>query len=101
MAKKEQKFGLEAIFGENFQEAFADIENFSHKQGQKVDQISIKQIRPNPFQPRKNFKDEELKELAASIAQHGLISPVVVLKDIKGYTLVSGERRFRACQNLG
>lgn len=65
--------------------------------------IRVDRISPSPFQPREFFDEEELKALAASIKEKGLIQPIVVrLLDQKGnYELVVGERRWRACQLLG
>lgn len=58
--------------------------------------IPIKQIQPNPYQPRKTFNDQELKELAQSILENGLIQPISVRKVKENYQIVAGERRFRA-----
>lgn len=64
--------------------------------------IPIKQIHPNPYQPRQVFSEEELAELAQSIAENGLIQPIVVRQSpIAGYELIAGERRFRASQLAG
>lgn len=64
--------------------------------------LSIKDIRPNPYQPRLNFKSEELNELAQSIKENGLIQPIIVRpSDVIGYELVAGERRLRASQLAG
>jgi ParB family chromosome partitioning protein len=59
-------------------------------------EISLKDIRPNPFQPRKSFDDESLAELSESIKHNGLLQPIVVKEDVDGYILIAGERRFRA-----
>ena len=64
-------------------------------------EIAIGKIRPNPFQPRKVFSSEALKELQASIKLHGVLQPVVVRPAEGGFELISGERRWRACQALG
>ncbi len=58
--------------------------------------IPLKDITPNPFQPRKTFDKNSLRELADSIKEHGLIQPVVVVESDSGYVLVAGERRWRA-----
>lgn len=64
--------------------------------------LKISQIEANPFQPRNNFKEEPLKELAQSIQEHGIIQPVTVRKIANArFQLISGERRFRACQIAG
>jgi len=83
--------GLDALFGETA----AAYENEGTQQD-LVLEISLKDIRPNPFQPRKDFDEESLAELSESIKQDGLIQPVVVSEDIDGYVLIAGERRFRA-----
>jgi ParB family chromosome partitioning protein len=59
-------------------------------------EISLKDIRPNPFQPRKSFDDESLYELSESIKRDGLLQPIVVTEDVDGYIIVAGERRYRA-----
>jgi ParB family chromosome partitioning protein len=59
-------------------------------------EIPLKSIQPNPYQPRKVFNEESLLELGESIKNDGLLQPIVVIADIDGYTLVSGERRLRA-----
>lgn len=67
-----------------------------------INEIDIHLIKPNRFQPRNNFDNENLRELADSINEHGVVQPVVVRKALNGtYELVVGERRFRACQILG
>lgn len=63
--------------------------------------IDINDIKPNENQPRKTFDEEKLEELAASIAEHGLIQPVVLRKAGKGYEIVAGERRWRAARKIG
>ncbi len=59
-------------------------------------EIPLKNIQPNPYQPRKHFNEESLLELGESIKHDGLLQPIVVIEDIDGYILVSGERRLRA-----
>ncbi len=64
-------------------------------------EIPIDQIEPNPHQPRTSFADDALAELAASIAAHGVLQPVLVTETVNGYRLVAGERRVRAAQMAG
>lgn len=64
----------------------------------KVEQISIRDIRVNPFQPRKVFEEEALQELAQSIKEHGILQPIILRKNGTKYELVVGERRFRAAK---
>ncbi len=63
--------------------------------------IPIKDIRPNPYQPRKYFDEVTLNELADSINIHGVLEPIIVKKSIKGYELVAGERRTKASEIAG
>ncbi|WP_457744732.1 ParB/RepB/Spo0J family partition protein [Sulfurimonas sp.] len=90
---KNQKLGrgLDALLGE-MDEAY-DNEG---SQRDSILEIPLKDIRPNPFQPRKSFSEESLYELAESIKNDGLLQPIVVTEDIDGYILIAGERRFRA-----
>jgi ParB family chromosome partitioning protein len=62
--------------------------------------IAVSEIRPNPDQPRRHFSDDKLNELAASIAKHGVIQPIVVRPFNDGYQIVAGERRWRAAQRV-
>ncbi|MGI6766589.1 MAG: ParB/RepB/Spo0J family partition protein [Lentihominibacter sp.] len=63
--------------------------------------IDINNIKPNSTQPRKDFDEEKLEELASSIKQHGLIQPIVLRAAGKGYEIVAGERRWRASRLIG
>ena len=68
----------------------------------EVDTIDINKIEPNSNQPRKNFNEDKIHELAESIKQHGLIEPLIVQKGKKGfYTIIAGERRWRAAREAG
>lgn len=67
----------------------------------QVTEASVTKIRPNPYQPRREFDAAALQELADSIKEHGIISPLIVRKSIKGYELVAGERRLRAAKVAG
>ena len=90
---KTQKLGrgLDALLGE-MDEAYEN----EGSQRDSVLEISVKEIRPNPYQPRKSFDEEALGELAESIKNDGLLQPIVVTEDIDGYVLIAGERRLRA-----
>lgn len=61
-----------------------------------VREIELKELRPNPYQPRKEFRPEAIQELKESIETHGVLQPIVARRTIKGYEIVVGERRFRA-----
>jgi ParB family chromosome partitioning protein len=82
--------------GENNVENSSAVDN-----SQRVVEINVELIDPNPFQPRKVFSDDELVELAESIEQHGLIQPIAVRKVGDRYQLISGERRTRASKLAG
>ncbi|HEX5014081.1 MAG TPA: ParB/RepB/Spo0J family partition protein [Candidatus Limnocylindrales bacterium] len=64
-------------------------------------EVPLARIRPNPLQPRRHFDEAELEALAASVAEHGVLLPVLVTQTLDGYQLVAGERRFRAAQLAG
>ena len=69
----------------------------SNTQEVKVEKIAIEKIVPNPYQPRKTFDDEGLADLSASIAQYGVLQPLLVAPAENGdYMLIAGERRLRA-----
>lgn len=64
-------------------------------------EVPISRIQPNPLQPRRHMDQAELEALAASIAEHGVLLPVLVTQTLDGYQLIAGERRFRAAQLAG
>lgn len=66
-----------------------------------VIEIKLTEIMANENQPRKNFNDEALQTLAESIKEHGVVQPIIVTKDKKGYGIVAGERRWRAARIAG
>lgn len=88
--------GLEALFSGNASDIINDIEN-NHREDEVI-QISLNEISPNPFQPRKIFDEEKLEELTNSIRNHGVFTPIIVKKSSSGYNIVAGERRYRAAQ---
>ncbi|THF73503.1 ParB/RepB/Spo0J family partition protein [Cohnella fermenti] len=77
------------------------IPSLSVKEDDKVVEIPLNQLRANPYQPRKTFDEEAIKELAESIREHGVIQPIVVRTALRGFEIIAGERRFRASQLLG
>ncbi|MEX2416671.1 MAG: ParB/RepB/Spo0J family partition protein [Paenibacillaceae bacterium] len=62
----------------------------------KIVEIPLSQLRANPYQPRKSFDEHSIEELAASIKEHGVITPIIVREVLKGYEIIAGERRWRA-----
>lgn len=79
--------GLNALMGEA-----------QHETGQVASEtlVNIEAIHPNPNQPRTHFDEKELQELADSIREHGVLQPLLVRKDGKGYQIIAGERRYQA-----
>ncbi|WP_342256676.1 ParB/RepB/Spo0J family partition protein [Spiroplasma endosymbiont of Poecilobothrus nobilitatus] len=92
--------GLDKIFGEGINEVIKGIES-NDALKETANEIVLAEIFPNPHQPRKNFNEEELTELAQSIKEYGLIQPIIVKKTNNGYYLVAGERRSRAAKLAG
>ncbi len=66
---------------------------------QRIEEIDTNLICPNPNQPRKIFEQDKLEELTESIKKYGVIQPIIVRKDAEFYTIIAGERRWRACKN--
>ncbi|MBR2801419.1 MAG: ParB/RepB/Spo0J family partition protein [Erysipelotrichaceae bacterium] len=87
--------GLGELFGGDIDKVLDEITN---NEKASSSEISISEIRTNPYQPRKVFDPEKLAELAESIKEHGVFQPVLVRKAIEGYELVAGERRLRAAK---
>ena len=83
--------GLDALLDELEQE----------ETGAGVTEVSLYDIDTNPDQPRKTFDEEKLQELAASIRRHGVVQPLIVKKNGLRYTIIAGERRFRASRLAG
>lgn len=99
--KKALGKGLEQLFTNNV----IDFDNFEkeivEESKNDVTKIKLSEIRSNPYQPRKTFNDDSLKELAQSIKEYGVVQPVIVKKSIKGYELIAGERRCKASKLAG
>ena len=68
---------------------------------EEIVDIKIDELRSNPYQPRKVFDEDALKELSDSIKQHGVFQPIIVKKSIKGYEIIAGERRVKASRMAG
>lgn len=94
--------GLDALFSSSEikipTEPTSDAERLENR---GISYIDINDIKPNEKQPRKNFDEEKLEELATSIKEHGLIQPVILRHSEIGYEIVAGERRWRACRKAG
>lgn len=94
MSKRGLGRGLDALFS-------APNASLINDSQAATNEIAVECIVPNKHQPRRDFDEEALLELAQSIKQHGVIQPVVVRKMLNGYELVAGERRWRASQLVG
>src|SRR3990167_9053892 len=91
--------GLSALLGETLADEAADRAAAGSAPGRSVQQLDIAAISPHPGQPRKQFDETALQELAESIAERGVIQPIIVREVSPGrYQLVAGERRWRAAQ---
>lgn len=86
--------GLKELLDDNY----INIDDI--QEGEVVLQIDLTKIKPNPYQPRKIFDEAKIDELAASIIENGVFQPIIVKQFGDKYIIVSGERRFRACQKL-
>lgn len=99
--KKALGKGLEQLFANNV----IDFDNFEkeivEEANGNIEEINLSEIRSNPYQPRKTFNEDSLKELATSIKQYGIVEPIIVKKSIKGYELIAGERRCKAAKIAG
>lgn len=94
--------GLSSIFGQDVTQMLDDIQNGQiETEQQQQTRIPVASIRPNPYQPRKVFDPAALEELAASIREHGVFTPILVKSSIHGYDLIAGERRLRASKLAG
>lgn len=99
MANKNSKGlgrGIDALFGDYTELEEIDVNS------EVVKEISLEEIRPNPYQPRKIFDEEALNELADSIRSSGVFQPIILREStVKGYEIIAGERRFRASKLAG
>lgn len=94
--------GLEALFND-FEISTTDIQVIDQNKlaDGSVTLINVNDISPNSKQPRKNFNEEKIEELAKSIQEHGIIQPIMIRKEAEGYEIIAGERRWRAARKAG
>ena len=94
--------GLEELFNSESLE-LSKIENKIIEEADKdeIIEIDLSQLRSNPYQPRKIFDEEALKELSESIKEYGVFQPIIVKKSIKGFDIIAGERRVKASEMAG
>lgn len=81
--------------GRGIDAIFSDLDTEARSDDAVVD-LKLTEIRPNPYQPRQNFDDSALNDLAQSIRATGVFQPIIVRKSVNGYEIIAGERRFRA-----
>lgn len=102
--------GLSSLMGGagNVEDESATFESDRGAAAQGVDaeyalskEVPLNTVHPNPHQPRTQFNEEELEELAASIEKDGLLQPILVRQTATGYEIIAGERRWQACQRAG
>ncbi len=96
--------GLDAFFGDEDSTTIEKVTKKKESDGEvieKVVQLNISKIEPMLNQPRKIFDEEKMKELTDSIRANGVIQPILVVKAQNGYTIVAGERRWRAAKAAG
>ena len=94
--------GLEELFNNEVLD-YSSVEEkiVTETPKENIENIKIEELRSNPYQPRKVFDEEALKELAISIKEHGVFQPIIVKKSIKGYEIIAGERRVKASMMAG
>lgn len=90
MAKQKLGRGFDALIPKDLDASLLEEDKT------RVQKILISDIKPNPDQPRQEFDENSLKDLASSIAKHGVLQPIIVVRSGPGYTIVAGERRWRA-----
>ena len=94
----EQLFSNESLY-ENPLETLNEISQNAKKED--IVEISLSELRSNPYQPRRTFDEEKLQELADSIKEFGVVEPIIVKKSIHGFEIVAGERRCKAARKAG
>ena len=87
----EELFNNEPIDYEKIEEKIMD-----ESTNEEIVELPLSELRSNPYQPRKNFDETALQELANSIKEHGVFQPIIAKKSIKGYEIIAGERRVKA-----
>ncbi|MDD4734066.1 MAG: ParB/RepB/Spo0J family partition protein [Bacilli bacterium] len=100
--KRALGMGLEQLFNnENLDLDSLEKRIYETSTKEEIVEIPLDELRANPYQPRENFDQEKLEELASSIQEHGVFQPIIVKKSIKGYEIIAGERRTRAARMVG
>lgn len=94
--------GLEELFNSEVLD-YSKVEEkiLTETPKEEIIKVKLSDLRANPYQPRKNFDEQALEELASSIKEHGVFQPIIVKKSIKGYEIIAGERRVKASKMAG
>ena len=94
--------GLEQLFNTEVLD-FDQVEKEIIKETPKdqIINVSLDELMTNPYQPRKIFDEDALKELSKSIKEHGVFQPIIIRKSVKGYNIIAGERRVKASKLAG
>ena len=96
--------GLEQLFSNEslYSNPLDTLEEMSHNASEDdIVMVNLSELRSNPYQPRRVFDEDKLKELAESIKEFGVLEPIIITKSIKGYEIVAGERRVKASRYAG
>ena len=94
--------GLEELFNSEVIDYSAVEEKIVNETPREaITMLNLDELRSNPYQPRKNFDEQALQELADSIKEHGVLQPIIAKKSIKGYEIIAGERRVKAARIAG
>ena len=100
--KRALGIGLEQLFNnENLDLQSFEKHVYETTNKEEIIEVSISELRPNPYQPRKAFDRNALMELSESIKEHGVFQPIIIKNSIKGYEIIAGERRVRASKLAG
>ncbi len=94
----EQLFSNESLYSNPLQQLDEIVDNAKEDD---IVLLDVDELRSNPYQPRQGFDEEKLQELADSIKEFGVLEPIIVTKSVKGYEIVAGERRTKACKLAG
>lgn len=94
--------GLEELFyNEPIDYSKVEERILTETPSEEIKMVKLDELRSNPYQPRKVFDEEALKELSESIKEHGVFQPIIVKKSVKGYNIIAGERRTKASELAG
>ena len=100
--KKALGRGLEQLFNsENLDVESIERQIYDSASSEEIIEVRLDELRANPYQPRKVFDEDALRDLSESIKEHGVFQPIIIKKSIKGYEIIAGERRVRASKLAG